>query len=85
MTTKADERRKSVKIDSELLDASHRMYPTEREAPHSDGPWTVIPSDRKPYNFAVIGNDKKPIAFTNLKETAESYAQQMNEKGFIEP
>lgn len=51
------------------------------------GPWEVVPNDRqcKPYKFAIVGSDKKPIAFTITRKTGENYAKQMNEKGFIEP
>lgn len=49
-----------------------------------DRPYTVVPGLSKPYKFAVIGKDGKPIAFTMDTKTAEGYAEQMNTKGFIE-
>lgn len=51
------------------------------------GPWEVVPNDWqcKPYKFAVVGADRKPVAFTVTREMGENYAKQMNTKGYIEP
>ena len=68
----------------ESLKNRNPTYPHERDVPRSEGPWTVIPSDRKPYKFAVIGKDKKPVAFATQKETAESYARQLEVMGYID-
>ncbi len=48
--------------------------------------WTVIESTKQPsYNFAVIGKNDEIAAYTCSRQTADDYAAQMNEKGFIEP
>lgn len=48
--------------------------------------WIVIESTKQPaYNFAVVNSDGEAIAYTFTRQTAEGYAAQMNEKGFIEP
>ena len=62
-----------------------RDYPIERGLPMSHGPWRVIPSEKHPpYKFAVVGKTDVAVAYTHGQETADRYAEQMNEKGYIE-
>jgi hypothetical protein len=54
-------------------------------SPMSDG-WTVIESTKQSsYNFAVVGKNGETAAYAVSRQTADNYAAQMNEKGFIEP
>lgn len=57
----------------------------ERDVPFAEGPWRAIPSTKHPpYRFAVVGKKDIAVAYTNGQETADRYAEQMNEKGYIE-